>query len=161
MKLLALALLIPAVLFTSGCGKSDDHAGHDHSAGKDDHDHGHAHASKMGGQLVELGSHEFNLELLRDTESGKLSLWVLDGHAENFVRVTNETVTIEVAAGGKVEAVVLTATANAATGEKKGDTSQFEGRADAFKTAKLLAVRVPSIQIGAKQYSVRTFDLKK
>ena len=159
MKLLALALLIPAVLFTSGCGKSDDHAGHDHSAGKDDH--GHVHESKMGGQLVELGSHEFNLELLRDTDSGKLSLWVLDGHAENFVRVTNETVTVEIAAGGKVEAVVLSATTNSATGEKKGDTSQFEGRSDAFKTAKLLAVRVPSIQIGAKQYSVRTFDLKK
>ncbi len=157
MKLLALALLIPAILLTSGCGKKDDHAGHDHSAGKD----AHAHPAKMGGQLVEVGSHDFNLELLRDGTSGKLTLWVLDAHAENFVRLTNETLVVEVADAGKIEAVVLKATANPATGEKAGDTSQFEALSDAFKTAKPLAVRVPSLQIGSRQFSVRTFDLKK
>ena len=160
MKLLALALLIPAILLTSGCGKKDDHAGHDHSAGKDD-DHGHAHSAKMGGQLVEVGSHNFNLELLRDGTSGKLTLWVLDAHAENFVRLTNDTLVVEVADAGKIETVVLKATANPATGEKVGDTSQFEALSDAFKTAKPLAVRVPSLQIGSRQFSIPTFDLKK
>lgn len=162
MKLIALALLVPALVLSSGCGKKDDHAGHDHAAG-DGHSHGgHSHDPKMGGQLVEIGSHEFNLELLRDSASGKVTAWVLDGHAENFVRLTNETVSISVTGeAGKEEAVVLKATANSATGEKLGDTSQFEGQSDVFKTAKPLAVRVPSIQIKAKQYSGISFELKK
>jgi hypothetical protein len=159
MKRLALVLLIPAFAFMTGCGEKDEHAGHDHAAGKgDDHD---VHTAKMGGQLVEVGSHEFNIELLRDSASGKITLWVLDAHAENFVRVTNETVAISVSPDGKDEAVVLKATANTATGEKLGSTSQFEGQSDAFKTAKPLAVRIPTLQIGAKQYSGLSVDLKK
>ena len=77
------------------------------------------------------------------------------------LRLTNETLVVEVADAGKIETVVLKATANPATGEKSGDTSQFEALSDAFKTAKPLAVRVPSLQIGSRQFSVRTFDLKK
>lgn len=163
MKLFALATLVSSLAFASGCGKSDDHAGHNHTPGEHaDHDHGHAHSPKMGGQLVEVGSHEFNLELLRDAATGKVTLWVLDAHAENFVRLTNTTVSISVTAEGtKEELVVLKAVGNSATGEKVGDTSQFDGESGAFRTAKPLAVRVPSIQIGTKQYSGISFELKK
>ncbi len=151
MKLLALALLVPVLVLNSGCGRKDDQTAADTGA----------HSPKMGGQLVEIGSHEFNVELLRDASSGKISLWVLDAHAENFLRVTNETVTISVSDAGKDETVVLKAVANALTGEKVGSTSQFEGQSDAFKTAKPLAVRIPTLQIGAKQFSGTAVDLKK
>ena len=56
-------------------------------------DHGssgghHVHVAPHGGQLLEVGEHGsgFNLELLLHPD-GFLKIYVLDAHAENFVRI--------------------------------------------------------------------------
>ena len=76
----------------AGCSKNSEykdyskapggeaHAGHNHS-------HGHVHTAPHGGTLVELGNHAYNVELLRDPATGKLTAWILDAHAENFIRI--------------------------------------------------------------------------
>ncbi len=89
---------------------------------------GHAHKSLMGGQLVELGDHEANLELKYDAARGVLQAWVLDGHAENFVRVSMALFDVQEAAGAR-RTITLRAVANGITGENVGDTSSFEGEA--------------------------------
>ena len=124
------AALATALLCTlAACAKKDEHAGHDHSAHTQ-----HAHAAPHGGTLIELGEHAFNVELVRDAATGKLTAYLLDGHAENFVRVSAPSFEITATVAGAKKTLTLVAVANAATGEKIGATSQFEATADWLKT---------------------------
>ena len=126
---LFLALVGVAFLATA-CSKSDSHdkkSAHTHAA--------HVHVAPNGGTLVEIGEHAYNLELLRDPATGKLTAWVLDGHAENFVRLAAPTLELVAMPGGKFTPLTLKAVANSSTGEKIGDTSQFEVQADWLRTA--------------------------
>lgn len=137
-----------------GCGQSS-------SSGHDDHSHGHAHSAKMGGQLVEVGDHQFNLELLRDPAAGMLTLWLLDAHAENFVRVPNESFTAVLNVGGREETLVLKAAANPATGERVGETAQFEAQADWLKTTNMLTGRLPELNLRGTVFTNVLFVLEK
>ena len=65
------------------------------------HSGGHVHTAPHGGMLIELGDHAYNLELLRDPASGKITVWVLDGHAENFVRIKAAAIEASVTVGGE------------------------------------------------------------
>jgi hypothetical protein len=105
----------------------DAHAGHNHG--------GHAHTAPHGGTLVELGDHAYNVELLRDPAAGKLTAWILDAHAENFVRIASPAIEVVAMPGGKFTPLSLAAVANPATGETVGNTSQFEVQADWLKTS--------------------------
>ena len=113
----------------TACAKKDDHAGHDHSAHAK-----HVHTAPHGGTLIELGEHAFNLELVRDAAAGKLTAYLLDGHAESFVRVSAPSFEITATVAGAKQKLTLVAVANAATGEKVGATSQFEASAGWLKT---------------------------
>ena len=120
----------------TACSKKSEHkdysnvpTGHDHSARAS-----HAHTAPHGGTLVEIGEHAYNLELLRDATTGKLTAWVLDGHAENFVCIRTQTLELVAMPGGKFTPLTLQAVANPSTGETVGDTSQFEVQADWLKT---------------------------
>lgn len=128
MKIPLLALfVIGAVIMTAGCSKSHHHGSNAHA--------GHAHKAPHGGILVELGDHAYNVELVRDRTAGKLSVWILDGHAENFVRLKSPTLELIAMPGGTFTRLTLQAVANPATGETIGDTSQFEVHADWLKDA--------------------------
>ena len=114
-------------LFVSACGKrsAESAGGHTH----------HEHKAPHGGTLVELGEHAYTIELLRDRGAGKLTAWVLDGHAENFIRLKSPALQLVAMPGGKYTPLSLQAVANPSTGETVGDTSQFEVQADWLKTA--------------------------
>jgi hypothetical protein len=132
MKSTRLLLALAAVAFlATGCSKSDSH---DHDHKKSGHA-AHVHVAPHGGTLVEIGGHAYNLELLRDNAAGKLTAWVLDAHAENFVRVKATELALVAMPGGQYTPLKLRAVANPATGETVGDTSQFEVQADWLKTA--------------------------
>src|SRR6185503_1476227 len=87
-----------------------------------------------GGTLVELGEHAYSLELVRDPATGSLSIFILDAHAENFVRIKAATLELVATVGREQRVLSLRAVANSATGETVGDTSQFDGQADWLKT---------------------------
>jgi len=57
------------------------------------------------------------VEILREAESGKLKLWVLDGHLENFIRVKVEIFEVKAAFGDRAESLTFLAMPNSATGE--------------------------------------------
>lgn len=126
-KLLSLATLV--LIVATGCSRKDaalasgDHAGHDHGQGA-----GHAHKPLMGGQLIGVGEHQFNLEFKYDVVRGVLQAWVLDAHAENFVRVSMALFDVQ-EADGQRRTITLRAQANEISGETVGDTSAFEGEA--------------------------------
>jgi hypothetical protein len=94
--------------------------------------HDHHHAAPHGGLLVEIGNHAANLEFVLDAEAGLLTAYVMDGCAENAVRIAQPAIELSVTlppqngqAGPRTIEVVLDAIANPLTGEIVGDTSQF------------------------------------
>lgn len=82
-----------------------DH-GHDHA-----HDHGHDHADDgpNGGHLIELGAEEYHAEWVHDDDSGKLTLYILNGAAKELVPISASSITIEKKIGDKVEKYELPA----------------------------------------------------
>ena len=119
--------LIPLLLYLCfiSCGHDHDHHhGHEHGSG------GHAHHAPHGGTLVLLGDHGsgYHLELLLD-ENGTLEVYVLDGEAEKFVRISQEEFEIETkGAEGTENTIALEAVADPATEETVGDTSFFRAK---------------------------------
>jgi hypothetical protein len=127
MNRLCLVASVAALIFVSwGCSRSSSD-GHHHAA--------HEHRAPHGGTLVELGDHAYTVELVRDDAAGKLTMYVLDGHAENFIRLKAHAIELVAMPGGKFTRVSLQAVANPATGETVGDTSQFTGEAEWLKSA--------------------------
>ena len=120
----------------------------------------HTHPAPHGGTLVELGDHVYNLELLRDPAAGNLTAWILDGHAENFVRISSRTITLVVLADGKPTPLMLSAVANSATSETVGDTSQFEVQAEWLKSAGGFAGTV-TLEIKGRKFNLVPFQLGK
>lgn len=131
MKTILRLLLLGSILAGLGCAKketaaatpADAHAGHDHAAHS-----GHAHKPLMGGELVGVGEHQYNLEFKYDPARGVLQAWVLDAHAENFVRVATPSFEVQEEEGQK-RTITLRALGNEISEEKPGDTSSFEGEA--------------------------------
>lgn len=149
----ASALAAVVAVLVAGCGGEPKN---DHAAG-----HGHSHQPKYGGTLVELGEHQGNLEFVRDASAGRLTAYVLDAHAENFVRVPLASFTLVATNAGKAETLVFQPVANTATGEKPGDTSQFEATAGWLKTAPVFDAVLPQITVRGTTFKDVRFNFPK
>jgi hypothetical protein len=121
----------------------------------------HAHVAPHGGTLIELGDHGYNLELVRDADAGKLSVYILDGHAENFVRIAAPSFELVAITGGERRPLTMRAVANTATGETVGDTSQFEAQADWLKGTSQFPGTIPSLEIKGQKFQNVALYLKK
>ena len=90
-----------------GNGKAEEH-GHDHAHGD------HAETGPHNGHLIELAEpgqavkEEYHVEWDHE-ESGKVTIWILDGTAKKTVPIKADNVLIEVTAGGKTDAFELPA----------------------------------------------------
>lgn len=141
---------------TGGCGNRDDPGPAQVPAQSDG---GHAHQPKYGGRLVELGEHQGNIELVLDPTAGKLTLYSLDAHAENFVRLPLTGITLVAETPGGNHTLVLQPVGNTVTGEKPGDTSQFEARADWLKSSPSFTARIPELTVKSRTYRDLAFRL--
>lgn len=170
MKRQTFSLFAVVVALAFGCRDSHDHDhgdghvhadGSTHSHGDDGHEHGHAHTAKFGGTLVELGDHQYQMEVVRDAESGKLKAWLMDGHAENYVRVKTESFDVTASVGGKSETLAFMAMPNSATGETVGDTSYFEAEAAWLKTTAEFDSQIVSLEIRGSKFENLKFNFPK
>ncbi|MFN0016957.1 MAG: hypothetical protein ACKVP0_01790 [Pirellulaceae bacterium] len=108
-----------------GSGKPDEH-GHDHG-----HDHAHDHPAEgpHHGHLIELAEpgqavkEEYHVEWDHE-ETGKVTVWILDGTAKKTVPIAADNVVIEVTAGGKTDAFELPALDR--TSGEKASAFKFE-----------------------------------
>ena len=128
---LLLLALTAAVFLSTACSKSDLPDRNQKSSTSAPH----VHSAPHDGTLVEIGDHAYQLELVRDSTAGTLTAYVLDGHAENFVRIASLAIELIAMPSGQYTPLTLRAFANPSTGETIGDTSQFAVQADWLKTA--------------------------
>ncbi len=140
------------VFLASGCGQR---SGGGASPG------GHVHAAPHGGMLVEVGEHAYNVELVRNADEGKLTAYLLDGHAENFVRIAAPSFDLVIITGGERKPLTLRAVANPATGETVGNTSQFEAQADWLKKSGEFPGTITALDIRGTIFRDVAFYLKK
>lgn len=122
-----------------GCGKREGAGGRG--------GHGHAHSAPHGGQLVELGDHHYNLELLLDADRGVMQAYVLDGHAENFVRASVPEFVVTATVAGKRQLLLFKPVANSVTGETTDSTSLYEAKADWLAGAKAFDGTLQAINV--------------
>ena len=141
-----------ASFFLTSCAKNDAGAGK--SAG-------HTHTAPHGGSLFELGEHAYSLELVREAGEGKLIAYLLDGHAEQFIRIKATAFDATATVGGEHRPITFKAVANTATGETAGDTSQFEAEADWLKTTATFDLTLPHLEIRGNVYTNITLNFPK
>ena len=170
MKRKTIILLTVAVALVFGCRDGQEHEhvhadGSTHSHGEGAHSHGeadgHAHTAKFGGTLVELGEHQYQMEIVRDAESGEMKAWLMDGHAENYVRIKADAFDVTASVGGKTETLAFMATPNSATGETVGDTSYFEAQAEWVKTTPEFDSQIVSIEVRGAKFENLKFHFPK
>ena len=120
---------------------------------------GHEHSAPHGGTLVVLGDEFAHLELVLDPGTGELTAYVLDGEAENPVRLEQENIEIRIAVpdtGGNEPAsklpLKLNAVYNILTGEKKGNTSEFAARSDSLKGLKQFGAVITAITVKGREF---------
>ncbi len=104
---------------TATAEKSDDHENHNHG-----------HKAPHGGQLVPLGDHFANIEIVQDMKEKTLTAYTYDSCAENLVRVKQERIEVKVTTADGETTLSLEATDNPLTGEKPGDASAFHAKND-------------------------------
>lgn len=154
LKTARLAALFFALCCVAGCAKNE--ADHDHAAHG-----GHVHRAPHGGTLVELGEHAYNLEFVRELDTGRLSAYVLDAHAENFIRIKAASFEVVANVGGEKRPLTFKAVANSTTGETVGDTSQFDAEGDWVKTTRTLDGVIVALDVRGTKVANVPFSLKK
>lgn len=128
------ALMCVVALVVSGCNKPDDNfqkvseadAAKAEQSSKD-HVAAHVHTAPHGGELIALGDHKFNVELVLG-EDRTLTAYVLGGHAEKAVAIEQKTLSFDIeGADGEIEIKML---AEPQEGDEEGKSSRFVAKAD-------------------------------
>lgn len=116
---------------------------------------GHTHVAPHGGHLVELGDHAASLEFVMDAVNASLNVYVLDGHADGYVRLAVPMLKLEAKLAGAPEpiAIKLHGVENPLTGETIGDTSHFSGTVPQLAGQTEVSLTIPSIEVGGATYS--------
>ena len=111
---------------------------------------GHVHQAMRGGMLMELGKHGsgHNLELLLN-DKGNFEIFILDAHADNYVRIEQSTIELNLADHNR--SLILDAISDPATGETVGNSSLFRTSLSIENFLPLKA-EIVDLKIGSSNY---------
>lgn len=176
-----LPLVAAGLLVSTGCQPeaaapvppTNNAAAHD----EEGHHHHHSHGEKgpHNGALVVIGDDAAHLEIVLDGETGKVTVYVLDGEAKNPIPIKAEKLEIaftkehehdhehEHAAGdkkAKEDELPETGSLVLLAVEPGGDgmTSVYAGESEALKGADEFDAVLTSISIGGKEYAKVKFN---
>ena len=153
---LAMVATLTLAVF-DGCGAKQDPARSDPASASRKHSHTPPH----GGTAVELGEETAHLELVLDRTTGTLAAFALDGHMENFVKLSEPSIELIVKTPSREMQLVLQGVANQATGETVGNTSQFEVQSDWLKTATNFDAVIRILTIRGSTFTNVAFNFPK
>lgn len=120
----------------------------------------HEHRAPHGGTLVVLGEEFAHLEVVLDAAKERLTVYALDGEAEQSVSLAQKEIEIEVEKPQKF-AIKLEPKGNALTGETKGATSEFVGQNERLRNSKEFNASVKSITIRGREFKNVSFNFPK
>lgn len=153
MNLDRILLLLLAIGFL-GCGENQ------HNQNQSAHDGLHQHTAPHGGKLVEVGPHGsgFNLELVLEPE-GNLRIFILDAHAENFVRIAEESIVVEILdRNHSTTKIICQAVEDPGTGETVGNSSLFSSTR-VITNFKPFSAKIAKLAIKEQVYNNISFEL--
>jgi len=133
---------------------------HEQAQSATEHSGHHAHVAPHGGMLVEVGEHQFNLELVHDVADGRLTAYVLDAHAEKFVRLPIQGFALVALVNGQRESLPMAAVGNPMTGETVGDTSEFSAQADWLRSKVACDAYIPALDIRGTTFTEIRFAFR-
>ena len=133
------------------------------SAQKKESGHGHEHfkGPPHGGTPVQIGSHGYHLELVRDAEAGKFQAFVLDGHMEHYEKVAEKSFDLIAKLGTNQHRATFQRVAEPGTTKIAAKSSLFEAKADWIKTAAKFDGVIPTITLGGKTFTNIVFSFPK
>jgi len=121
-KIIPAAVLVSALSWNAACGRVAPPDSSEPSASVATHQHRAPH----GGVLVELGAEFAHVELVLDPDAGSLTAYVLDGEAEESIRLKQPSLKVALENGSQSALQLeLPARADLLTGETVGDSSEF------------------------------------
>jgi hypothetical protein len=112
----------------------------------------HYHEPPHGGTVVVLGDEEYHLEVLAQPAEGRLQIYVLDGHMDNFIRLPLPSFDLVLRATNQEHRLTLNAARRRATGEEVGDTALFEGQTDWLRGRTNFQAVLPQLTIRGREY---------
>ncbi len=120
----------------------------------------HKHHAPHEGTLVVLGEEFAHMEFVLDPGTGSLTAYILDGEAENSIRIGQESIEVvisnsvppEEGTGDSGHALTLKAVSNVLTGETAGDTSEFAARSDRLKGARKFTAVISVISVKGQTF---------
>ena len=148
MRIIFGCALASAVLWRAACGHEPPPP--ESSAPASEHQHHAPH----GGVLVELGAEFAHVELVLDADAGTLTAYVLDGEAEESVRLKQPSlkIVLEAPAGVAADGIDLPARADILTGETVGDSSEFSAAIPSLRGARGIKGRLVDIVVKGEEF---------
>ena len=107
-----------------------------------------------GGTPVQVGSHDYHLELVNDPTEGRMMAYVLDDHAEKPESVPPTTFDLIARIGGAEQRVTFTSMTNAAG----TNVTSFVAAAEWLKTATNFEGTIPKITLGNETFENINFS---
>ncbi len=138
----------------------DKEAQHPKQEEKQETDTHHEHTAPHGGTLVVFGDEFAHIEFLLEEANGKLTGYVLDGEAENPVRLSQKTIELKIHQEDTQSdfTLQLSGVENVLTGEAEGDTSQFAVQSDALRGVSEFHAEIVSITIKGQRFTDIDFE---
>ena len=152
MKIVIIALC--CVLSFCGCNEKTP----DSPPNANNGHHHHSHDPQYGGVLVEVGDHFAHAEMT--LQDGKLTLYFLDGEAENSIRLEQESIKVNVKIAEENLELELKGVASELSGETANNTSQFSAAHEKLEGVEECTVTVASCTIKGKKLENIVFEFK-
>lgn len=110
--------------------------------------------------MTELGDHVAQLEIVHNAESGTLTLYAFDGHADMPLKLGLASIFVEIepeSHGGYIP-LELKGIANSLTGETTSDTSQFSVTDEELKQFENFRAVIPMIVVRGVAFEEVVFE---
>lgn len=160
-KLKPFACLLTALFLTIAVGCRDSSSSHGHShEGENAHRHDD-YAPPHGGTTVVVADDKFHLELVLDATAAKMQAYVLDGHLEGYVQVSETSFAMLAKAGSKEEQLAFQRAVEPGTGKVPEKSSLFEAQAEWLKSTKAFEGSIPTITLNGTTFTNISFSFPK
>jgi hypothetical protein len=122
---------------------------------------GRAPVPPHGGTPVVVAEHKYNLELVRDENSGLMQAYILDEDFHDFIRVPETNFALIANFAGRTERLEFLRATNAMSPTPADPSFLFEARAEWLKAATNFDGLIPSLTLKGQTFTNITFPFPK